>query len=58
LDLKSIQELKGNITYKELFENVRRNVEINTIKTNGKGQNPELNFSMDVQNNWESWKLY
>jgi len=56
--LKSIQELKGNITYKELFENVRRNVEINTIKTNGKGQNPELNFSMDVQNNWESWKLY
>jgi len=56
--LKSIQESKGNITYKELFENVKRNVEINAIKTNGKDQNPELNFSKVVQNNWENWKLY
>lgn len=55
--LKTIQEKKGNLTYKELFDELKSDVELNSIKINGKDQNPELNYSKDVESLWESWKL-
>jgi len=54
--LKKIQETKGDISYKELanyiIESVRKE---SALK--GKIQTPQLNYSPDVINIWENWKL-
>ena len=55
--LKTMQERKGNVSYRQLFENLKREVELNSIKVNGKDQNPELIFSPEVDGIWENWQL-
>ncbi len=55
--LKNIQQSKGNITYGALFENIKREVELNSVKINGKDQNPDLIYSPVVEGIWENWHL-
>jgi len=56
--LKILQETKGNISYKELSEQLPTKVgnealDQKIIKT----QTPEVNPSPDIKNIWENWKL-
>ncbi|MBV5313658.1 MAG: caspase family protein [Prolixibacteraceae bacterium] len=55
--LKAIQDSKGNINYRQLYDQVKREVELSAIKINGKDQNPDLIYSNDVNGIWEGWKL-
>jgi hypothetical protein len=54
--LKKIKETKGNVTYKDLFEDVKNKVEIqasNEIKE----QSPSKSISQSLQNEWQNMKL-
>lgn len=55
--LKTIQETKGKISYGQLFDQVKNQVELNAIKVNSKDQNPGLILSPDVAEAWKDWKL-
>jgi peroxiredoxin len=55
--LKKLQETKGDVLYKDLFDYVKQQVELNSIKVNGKDQNPQLNYSSVIENNWGGWKV-
>ncbi len=55
--LKKIQETKGTVTYKDLFEYIKEKVQLNSVIKNEKDQNPELIFSREVLDLWKNWKL-
>ena len=55
--LKTIQEAKGDLTYRELFDQTKRQVELTAVRINGKDQNPTLIYSPELGNTWEGWKL-
>ena len=55
--LKKLQESRGNATYGELAEYITKNVSIESLRINQKEQDPKVNVSLDVQDNWENWKM-
>ena len=55
--LKKLQESKGGINYKELFEYVKLNVNKQSIVTNNKPQHPQIKFSLESQDSWGGWKF-
>lgn len=55
--LKAMQDSKGNISYRQLYDRVKSDVELNAVKINRKEQNPDLIYSKDVNGLWEGWKL-
>jgi len=55
--LKKLQETKGDINYGELEKYLTNNVPIESLKINGKPQDPKINVSIDVQNVWETWRI-
>lgn len=55
--LKKMQTTAGNVNYKDLFEYVRKEVQLNSVIKNSKEQDPELNFSRDLLDSWHSWSL-
>jgi parvulin-like peptidyl-prolyl isomerase len=55
--LKKIQESNGDITYDELGNSVQENVSIESLRINNKPQDPKINLSIDVQNDWKTWKI-
>lgn len=55
--LKKIQECRGNISYKALSEYLSREVALQSVRVNNKEQNPQVSFSDDVREQWESWML-
>jgi len=52
--MKKLQETKGNITYGQLEEYVRRNV-IRKSVVYGREQTPQINVSFEVRNSWKNW---
>lgn len=56
--LKKIKETNGKITYKELSDYLSEQVILNSIRVNDKEQNPQLNYSPEIQNDWEKWIFY
>jgi hypothetical protein len=44
-------------TYSELADYLARNVSIESLRINGKEQDPEVNASPAVLDAWKSWKL-
>lgn len=55
--LKKIKETKGNLTYAELYDYVEGQVSIKSILVNNKEQNPKMNISSDIIDEWKKWKL-
>ncbi len=55
--LKYIQQSKGDITYHDLYEEVKSQVELKIMKIYKKNQNPNLIFSPDVEETWKNWHL-
>jgi hypothetical protein len=56
--LKSIQDTKGNITYGELYNRIKQNVELNSIRINSKDQNPTAIYSPALGESWREWQLF
>lgn len=54
--LKKLQEAKGDVTYKDLFEYVKTNVGQQSIVVNQKSQTPQVQASQSIQG-WETMKL-
>lgn len=55
--LKKLQETKGNVSYKELGDYIRDQVQLNSIKINSKDQNPQVMASPSLSNNLENIKM-
>lgn len=55
--LKKIQETKGDITYGDLDNYIVKNVSLESLRVNGKAQDPKTNVSLNAKNEWEKWKL-
>jgi len=55
--LKRIQETAGNTTYKDLFDYLKKEVDLNCVKVNEKEQTPNLLFSTELGDHWKGWKL-
>lgn len=55
--LKELQETKGSVSYNDLFEYIKQQVQITSIRVNGKDQNPEVNVSPSIEGQWKSWKM-
>ncbi|MEI6132802.1 MAG: caspase family protein [Bacillota bacterium] len=53
--LKKLQETQGKITYKDLSDYLKEQVSVESIRSNGKVQDPQVNTSAEVANNWGVW---
>ena len=55
--LKKLKESNGEVTYGELSDYIKSNVELNSIKINSKDQNPQTLYSPEIKENWQNWKF-
>lgn len=55
--LKALQETKGEISYEQLDDYLLKNVSMNSLQINGKEQNPQLNISNEVGDDWKTWTI-
>ena len=55
--LKKLKETKGNVTYGDLADYLGRMVPLTSSDINYQEQNPEVNISPRVEENWRNWKL-
>ncbi|HOP03583.1 MAG TPA: caspase family protein [Tenuifilaceae bacterium] len=55
--LKKLQETKGDASLQEISEYLSKEVSLRSIIVNNKEQNPQVNYSTEVQEKWGSWKL-
>lgn len=55
--LKKLQDTKGNVTYGELAEYIKKNVQKESILVNDKSQSPNIATSVAITESWGSMKL-
>ena len=55
--LKKLQESKGKVSMGELDDYIHDKVSIQSLKTNEKEQDPTVNASSKVINDWRNWKF-
>ena len=55
--LKKLQESKGRLSFSELETYLSDNVSITSLKENRKEQDPKVNTSSKVINDWRNWKF-
>ena len=55
--LKKLQDSKGQVSYSELAEYIKKEVSIESLKINSKEQDPQVNVSSEVIDTWGSWRL-
>ena len=55
--LKKLQETNGNISMGELLDYLDYNVSLQSLKENKKEQDPSLNVSQKVINDWRNWRF-
>lgn len=51
--MKKLQETRGNVTYGELFTYLKNQVGIESLRSNGKTQDPQILFSPLMTEKWE-----
>lgn len=56
--LKKLQESKGNTTYGELFNYIKKNVSQKSIVVNEKSQTPSISVSGEMAAKWQDTKIY
>ena len=55
--LKKFQESKGKVSMGELADYIHDKVSIQSININEKEQDPKVNISLKVINDWRNWKF-
>ena len=55
--LKDMQDTNGKFTYGELADYLKHNVGIESLRTNSKPQDPEVQASPAVENSWRNWSF-
>ncbi len=56
--LKKLQDTKGDVSYGDLADYITQKVSLESLKVNQKEQDPKVNVSVNVQNEWESWTFH
>lgn len=56
--LKKMQETNGRFTFGELADYLKRVVDNESLRTNGKSQDPEVQVSQEAENVWRNWTFY
>jgi hypothetical protein len=52
--LKKLKDSKGKATYKEMFDYLKQTVGVESIRI-AKEQDPVVNYSPLIVNQWEKW---
>ena len=55
--LKKLQDTKGNVTYGELYDYIKKEVMRKSIVAKGKKQTPSVSFSGKLTNSWKNLKF-
>jgi len=55
--LKNMQDTNGKFTYGQLADYLKQNVGIESLRTNSKPQDPEVQASPAVENSWRNWSF-
>ena len=55
--LKAIQDANGDISYGDLFDAIKLEVNRTSIRNQGMEQTPQVNTSKSVNDSWKTWKL-
>lgn len=55
--LKNLQESKGNISYKDFWENLSKKVSFESIRVNNKEQEPQVIIGEKAKDFWQKWKF-
>jgi len=55
--LKELQQTSGEGSYGQLENYLRKQVGLESLRTNRKPQDPEVNVSPAVENSWQEWNL-
>tara|TARA_B110001452_G_scaffold157815_1_gene131335 strand:- start:419 stop:589 length:171 start_codon:yes stop_codon:yes gene_type:complete len=55
--LKKFQETKGNTTYGELYEYIKKEVSRSSLLKKSLKQTPHTNTSPTAQNSWKTWSF-
>jgi hypothetical protein len=55
--LKKLQETGGVVTYNDLAAFINQNVSVESLKVNGKEQDPGVSVSPALQDKWKTWKM-
>ncbi len=56
--LKKLQQTGGNVTYGQLADYLTQTVSVESLRINGKEQDPTVNVGVNLDKNWENWKIY
>lgn len=55
--MKKLQDTKGNVTYGELYDYIKKEVMRKSIVSKGKKQTPSVSFSGKLSNSWKNIKF-
>lgn len=55
--MKKLQDTKGNVTYGELYDYIKKEVMRKSIVAKGKKQTPSVSFSGKLMNSWKNLKF-
>jgi len=55
--LQKIKDTKGEATYGELADFLKDKIGLESLRVNGKPQDPEVNVSYKVKDVWKTWKM-
>lgn len=55
--LKTLQETEGNLSYGEFFNKVKKDVSINSLRSNQKEQDPTVQAGLNILDAWREWSV-
>ena len=55
--LKKLQESEGKISYGDLYDDIKDEVNKTALRNQGMDQRPKVNTSQKVANSWKNWKF-
>ena len=55
--LKKLQDSEGKISYGDLYDEIKLEVEKTALRNQGMDQEPKVNTSQKVANSWKNWKF-
>ena len=55
--MKKLQDTKGDVTYGDLYDYIKKEVMRKSIVAKGKKQTPSVIFSDNMTNNWKNLKF-
>jgi uncharacterized caspase-like protein len=55
--LKALQDSKGDITYKKMFDYVKKNVSEKTVLIDNKTQTPQALAAVSLGDRWQEWRF-